>query len=415
MDFRKLVKDAKKQITDCTKYTVDSIKHVCKEYGPRPCGEESEKKAQEYMMESLREYTDSVTRETFEVHPDAFMSFVPIAGTCLLGSTACNILGAFKNKKTAAASFGFIGALLSGIVGEFVLYKEMLDPFFKKKESGNVIAVRKARGETKRRIILAGHTDSAPEWTYTYALGSHGVITVAGYAVAGLLYTAATSAVILKTKNKDLAKKLSLGQLAFVPAYGLLYKFTNGKKYVDGANDNLTGCFISAAVMKFLDDNDIRFENTEVVAALVGGEEAGLRGSKAYFRAHPELKNDGVETMFFSVDTIRDEDCMMIYNKDMTGTVSNDDKACKLVQNAAKKCGYDVPMGVIPIGATDAAAASQAGVPSASFVAMDSSPARYYHTRLDTADNLVPETIEKTLGITLQTVFDFDENGLQSE
>ena len=412
MDFRNIAKDFRKQLGNCTKYTVDSIKHVCKTYGPRPCGDESEKKAQEYMVESLKEYADSVSRETFDVHPDAFMSFVPIAGTCVLGATACNLLGAFKNKKISAASFGLIGAGISGIVGEFVLYKEMLDPFFKKKESGNVIAVRKAKGETKRRIILAGHTDSAPEWTYTYKLGSNGVTTVAGYAVGGLLYTLITSGIILGTKNKTLAKALSLGQLAFVPAYALLYKFTDSKNYVEGANDNLTGCYISAAVLKFLEDNDIRFENTEVIAALVGGEEAGLRGSKAYFKAHPEIGNDGVETMFFSIDTIRDEDYMMIYDKDMTGMVENDPKASLLVQKAAKKCGCDVPMGPIPLGATDAAAASQAGVPAASFVAMDSTPARYYHTRLDSGDNLVPETIEKTIEITLQTVFDFDENGL---
>ena len=195
-------------------------------------------------------------------------------------------------------------------------------------------------------------------------------------------------------------------------AYFQKTPFTNSKKYVEGANDNLTGCYIAASVLKFLNDNNIRFENTEVVAAMVGGEEAGLRGSKAYFNAHPELKNDGVETMFFSIDTVRDEDYMVIYNKDMTGFVKNSDDACRLVQESARKCGYEVPMGTIPLGATDAAAASQAGIPAASFVAMDSSPAKYYHTRLDTADNLIPETIEKTLDIVLQTVFDFDEKGL---
>ena len=41
--------------------------------------------------------------------------------------------------------------------------------------------------------------------------------------------------------------------------------------------------------MKYLSDNDIRFENTEVVCMLAGSEEAGLRGSKAYFDAHPRL------------------------------------------------------------------------------------------------------------------------------
>lgn len=413
MNFKDLIKDAKNQVKDCTEYSVNSIKHICKEIGPRPCGDENEKKAQEYMMESLKEYADSVDRETYDVHPDAFMSFVPIAGSCLLGSTACNIAGALKNKKLASASFGFIGAALAGIVGEFVLYKEMLDPLFKKKESGNVIAVRKAKGETKRRIIISGHTDSAPEWTYTYKLGSHGVAAVAGYAVAGLTYTIATSAVILKTKNKKLAKNLSLGQLAFVPAYSLLYKFTNNKKYVPGAIDNLTGCYVAASVLKFLRKNDIRFENTEVIAAMVGGEEAGLRGSKAFFKAHPEFDgSDGIETVFMSFDTLRDAEFMTIYNKDMTGTVDNDARTCALMQNAAKKVGLDVPFGAVPIGATDAAAASQAGVPAASFVAMDPAPARYYHTRLDDADILIPEVIEQSIDLALQCVFDFDENGL---
>ncbi|MBQ1243919.1 MAG: M20/M25/M40 family metallo-hydrolase, partial [Clostridia bacterium] len=180
----------------------------------------------------------------------------------------------------------------------------------------------------------------------------------------------------------------------------------------DGANDDLTGCYISSAVMKYLSDNDIRFENTEVVAILTGGEECGLRGSKAYFEAHPELKNDGVETIFICLDTVRDEDFMMIYEKDMTGMVKNDKDVCALLKNAAAKQGKDVPVGAIPLGSTDAAAASQAGIKAASMVAMDPAPAQYYHTRLDKAEILIPETIDKVLNIVLQAVCDFDENGI---
>ena len=412
MNFSDAVKDLKTTVSQCAQYAVDGITEVCKLYGPRPCGEESEKKAQEYMMKDISAYCDSVHRETFKVNPDAFMSFVPIAGACLLGSTACNLAAAYKKPKAALGSAALIGTALSGIVGEFLLYKKMLDPMFKEKESGNVIGVRKAKGETKRRIIISGHTDSAPEWTYTYRLGSHGVIMVAGYAIAGLAYTAATTAVALKGKNPALAKKMALGQLAFAPSYGALFKFTNNKRYVDGANDDLSGCYVSNAVMKYLSDNDITFENTEVMVILAGGEEAGLRGSKAYFEAHPELKNDGVETVFISFDTIRDEEYMMIYEKDMTGMVKNDKGVCALLKNAAMKCGKDVPIGAIPIGSTDAAAASQSGIAAASLVAMDPAPARYYHTRLDTADILEPSTIEKVIEIALQTIYDFDENGI---
>ncbi len=407
------MREIKTTIKDCTNYAVESIVDICSKFGPRPCGEMSEKLAEEYMMESLASYSDSVTRETFKVHPDAFMSFVPFAGASLLGTTAINLYSAFSKKnKSAIASLGLIGGALAGITGEFLLYKKMLDPLFKEKESGNVIAVRKAKGETKRRIILSGHIDSAPEWTYTYKLGSNGVLAVAGTAIAGLAYSAATSVVAIKGKNPALAKKMALGQLAFTPAFGALFAFTNNRRYVDGANDDLTGCLISAAVMKYLSDNDITFENTEVICMLAGGEECGLRGSKAFFDAHPDLRTDGVETAFISLDTIRDEEYMMIYEKDMTGMVKNDKRVCALLKRAAEKCGKDVPVGAIPLGSTDAAAASQAGIAAASIVAMDPAPARYYHTRLDTADILVPETIEKGIEIALECVYDFDINGL---
>ena len=412
MLFSDSLLNAVTSVSQCTEFAVNGIKNICDSFGPRPCGEDSEKSAQEQMLKELEAFSDEVRRETFKVNPGAFMSFVPIAGTCLLGASALNSIAAKKNKKAALGSVALIGGALAGITGEFLLYKKMLDRFFKEKESGNVIAVRKATGETKKRIIISGHTDSAPEWTYTYKLGSHGVIMVAGYAVAGLLYTAATTGLILADKKPSVAKKMVSGQSLFYPAYSALYKFTNSKRYVDGANDDLTGCYIASAVMKYLSDNNISFENTEVIAMLAGGEECGLRGSKAFFEAHPEYKNDGVDTVFISVDTVRDEDYMMIYEKDMTGMVKNDKRVCDLLKRAGERQGKDIPVGAIPLGSTDAAAASQAGIAAASIVAMDPAPAQYYHTRLDTADILVPECIEKMLKITLDAIFDFDENGI---
>ncbi|MBR5437368.1 MAG: M28 family peptidase [Clostridia bacterium] len=396
---------------DCTEFITEGITNICKTYGPRPCGSVSEKNAQLHMLKELEAYCDSVTRETFTANPKAFMSFVPHAGACLMGSTAINLAAAAGkiSTKKALGSVALMGGALAGIVGEFLLYKKMYDPLFKEEISGNVIAVRKAKGETKRRVIISGHSDSAPEWTYTYKLGSNGVMAVAGYAVAGLGYTAATTAALLAGKS---AKKMALGQLAFLPAYAGLFKFVDHNNYVDGANDDLTGCYVSSAVMKYLSDNDVRFENTEVVTILTGGEECGLRGSKAYFEAHPEIKNDGVETIFIALDNIRDGDFMMIYNKDMTGTVKNDEKVCALLKNAALKHGEDIPIGAIPLGSTDAAAASQAGIKAASLVAMDPAPAQYYHTRLDTADILIPEVLDKVLNIVLQAVYDFDEKGI---
>ena len=152
----------------------------------------------------------------------------------------------------------------------------------------------------------------------------------------------------------------------------------------------------------------------EVVAAMVGGEEAGLRGTKAFMKAHAEeYKNEkDVETIFIALDTIREHEFMAIYDKDMTGMVKNDTRVAKLIQTSAKNVGYDVPIKAIELGSTDAAAASQAGIPASAFTAMDPAPARYYHTRLDTEDNLDPKSLEIGLKIALETVFTFDEQGI---
>ena len=62
--------------------------------------------------------------------------------------------------------------------------------------------------------------------------------------------------------------------------------------------------------------------------------------------------------------------------------------------------------------AREAAAAQQGGIKSVALAAMDPAPARYYHTRGDTADNLDIKTFEAGIKIMLETVFLFDEQGL---
>ena len=59
--------------------------------------------------------------------------------------------------------------------------------------------------------------------------------------------------------------------------------------------------------------------------------------------AHPELKNDAVETVVMGVDTICEMDYMKIYSKDMNGLTKNDERVAKLIQEGAKIAGYEVP------------------------------------------------------------------------
>lgn len=408
------------KVREYTNYAIKSIKNICKSFGPRPVGSESEKQAQEYMQKDLEKFCDEVKREEYKCSDKAFMAWVPMGAILLMLSIVAYTLG------WAVVSLVLTAVALFFILTEFIFYKPVLDVFFPKVTSGNVYGVRKSKGETKKRIILSGHTDSAFEWTYTLKGGRPVTATIIVTAVVTIILSIAADIYAMvhfggafgSTTVWGDAGSLGLKIIAVVfyvtiPVFVAALWFCNYKLPVMGANDDLTGCFISCAAAKFLSDNDIRFENTEVAVLCAGGEEAGLRGSKAFAKANYDmLHEDGVETVFVGFDTIRELEFSKIYDKDMTGMVKNDRKVAELLQRSAKNVGLDVEIGTIELGSTDAAAMSQAGVKASSFVAMDPTPARYYHTRLDTADNLSPQAIDAGVKIALEAIFMYDEQGL---
>ena len=161
---------------EMTNYTLREVKKVCSEIGPRESGEESERKAQAYIAESMKNVADSVETEEFELHPKAFMGWVLVDVVLMIVSAVLLILSRFDAVPSLSTAFNVGALVLSALslvfmVAEFLFYKPILDPFFPKRQSCNVVCTRKAAGETKRRIIFSGHIDSAYEWTYTHLGG----------------------------------------------------------------------------------------------------------------------------------------------------------------------------------------------------------------------------------------------------
>ena len=408
------------KVRECSNFAIREIRKVCKEVGPRPAGYEGEKKGQDYVEKLMTPIADEVKREKFTLSPKAFMSWVMIDGALALVAAILGILCFAFNMPPVVetvlrvVSVALVVLAVFFLLGEFLFYKQVLDPFFKKEESSNVICTRKASGETKRRIIIGGHMDTAYEWRYTYLGGPKLVTTVVVSAVLGLLVTMGLSIAGFFVDNRTAEIVMIIVQALMIPALVSVMFFVNWKLPVDGAADDLTGVFTAMAALLYFKHNDIRLENTEIVAMSVGAEEEGLRGSKAFAKAHgDEYKNDGVETIFIALDTLRDYDFMGIVTKDMTATVGLDKQACALMKKASENAGVPVNFTTTPLGSTDAAAMQQGGIKSVAFTSMDPAPARYYHTRDDNVNVLEMKTLEDSLKVVLETVFLFDEQGLK--
>lgn len=402
-----------------TEYAVKGITKICKKIGPRKPGSPEEHRAQQWMERDMKNYCDKTKIEEFTLHRQGFMGFIPF-------TVACGVASVFVNwfASPIAAVVLCVLAFIP-LVFEFLMYKQFDDFLFPKQTSHNMIATRSPKGEVKKRIVMVGHSDSQFEWTLNYLIGGlQAKLFVEIPAVVGLIIQTVFAVVCLIVGKGSAAMSIEkikwffilffVVSCIFIPFELAFLFFQSWTKSVPGASDNLSGCFTGMATIKALDEAGIEFENTEVVMVCSGSEEAGLRGAKAYAKAHEqELKE--IPTAVIALDTFRDLEDMAIYDRDLSGTVQHDWGVKNLLKNAAANCGFDLKFESVYIGGSDAAAFTQRKIPASTLAAMNPDPPRYYHTRLDTPELLRPECISAGIEIMCEALCMYDKEGLPSK
>ncbi len=412
MDFSKIYE--KKNAY--AKYMVKEITHICKTFEKRGPGSKGEEQACVYMADVLKKlgcYKADV--EAFDENPGSFFGWIYFTITFVLAAIALFFIG-----ETAKISFlPIIGAVLI-VLGlllaflQFGLYKKAVDCFFPKKVGHNVTAYKAPTGEVKRRIIFNGHPDAAWEWPVNYALGgvgfeSHAIICALG----AVFYCVLSVMAFVKGYNDGLITAAKWG-LIFVPFLVGLYFMWSKNHIVDGANDNLSGCYMGIAILKALQDEGIELENTEIGVILTGSEEAGLRGAKAWCEAHPN-EFDDVPTFIYSYDTIHDPKYLLVNYRDLNATVKADKDVSDLFMEAAEDLGIKCSKGMVPPlgGATDNAAFAQAGFRSTGITGLNHKLENYYHTRRDSYDNMNLTGLGDCFAVSVKVLEKFDNGAKQ--
>lgn len=395
-------------------YIAEGITEVIKTFGDRDPGSKGETAANEHFAKVLAQYADDVKIEKFSLHADSFMGWIYFVISFLIAAVAA----LWFNLNIVSLILIIAGVAL--LVAQLIFYKHVTAPFFKKKTSTNVYAVKKPQGEVKRRIVFCGHTDAAFEWGWLNLGGFPlfaGVLLTAVVAIAALVVMSivgiAINGVSVGLIGTGAYRIALIAVSAFcVPAALLFLYFSNKNKVVDGANDNLSACLTAISVLKTMKEEGISFENTEVGAIMAGSEEAGLRGAMAFAEQH-KGEFDDVETVFIVLETLREVDHLSIYEKDMNGVVKVDPKVCRLIQKAGEEAiDRKIPLCTVTLGATDAAAFANAGLKTACFAALDHKLQPYYHTRKDSYDNLSKPCLTLCYKTCMKTLELFDKNGL---
>lgn len=393
------------QINTCAAYVMERIKHVIEAFGPRAPGSEGERKAQEFIREELEACCDGgVSLESFQVAGKAFFAMTAVASLFFLASVAL-----WTVHPLVSMVLDMTG--LAVLYFQLVRYRLFLDPFFPKSTSHNVYGRIRPSGEIRRRVILSGHADAACEWRFSYLAGSLFRFIMIGLFVGlggiVLFHIAGTVAWLAGEGVWAAVQRFMPLQWVLSPALVIAFFFSNLNLTVPGANDNLTGVFVAVGIARFLKDAGVRLENTELVIASLGSEEAGLRGAKDFAEKHREEFGD-VETIFIALETLRDLEYLKVYNRDMNGIVKHDEEVCRLLRDAGKDCGLDLPYASVFLGSSDAAAFSQAGWKAGMLAAMDPGPPLYYHTRLDNWDNMDEKCLCKSIAVVCAAISRYD-------
>jgi hypothetical protein len=385
-----------------TEYMYNLIDRVIKDIGPRESCSREERDLGRLFADEIEPACDSVETESFTCSPAAFLGFFPYLVLMYFAGLA---LYFFLPPVSLALAFAGCAVLYI----EVVRYKEFIDPLFPRKEGENVVGLVKPRGEVRRRVYVSAHFDSAYEfkiWLWFKSLS----VPVMGIGILAVLLLfgfslARTIAEPVGLPGAAAFRVLGYVLIALSPVV-LVFAFFHTGDVVPGAMDNMAGIAVVAGLARYLEDagetGDFYPESTEVLLLGLSSEEAGLRGSKRYASRHRKECEDTPSHAIF-LDGIYDERYFTVFRKEIWPGGKMDPGLVELARRAAAENGFDIDVGVLPLGATDASAFALAGIPAVSMSLWDTSRlVPHYHTRYDTIEHIRP----RSLTVALQTVID---------
>lgn len=403
-------------------YALDIVKEICREVGPGIPGSPQERERAEIIKRELETHlgAENVSVEEFTLAPGALLGSQFISTFCMLMGALLNIsigrLPGVSSWVTAIAALAFSILAVMLFILEFVIGFELVDPFFRKKKSINVIGrLRKAGSQDlKRLLIISGHHDSALEFTWLRFTGYGFFILIATWMI-GLTTVLVMSVIQLAgviTSNADLVRSGTLGWVLLVypilPSMIFAFFYARGRKNggtVPGAADNLSACALTVAMCRFLVENPSCIPpDTEIRFITFGSEEAGVRGSRRYVQRHmEELRHLDVRLLNF--ETIAHPE-IVILTSETNGTVRNSPEMVKSVVAAALCAGVPYRVQPATLGtANDAGPFSRAGLKATTLVGFTTKQmAAFYHQEWDTPEVLTLEPLLNVLKLTLEWI-----------
>ncbi|MCP4760936.1 MAG: Zn-dependent exopeptidase M28 [archaeon] len=407
-----------------TDYAFNFIKQICEKYGPRYSSSKAEKDANLWIKDEFDNYCDETYIDEFETNPNLYtQGFIKMA--FILVTISIFFIPLIYPLPIIAALLVIYALFV--IYTELFLVKRWIKIFFKKGVSTNTWGKIKPTGETKFRIIFEGHTDSAKMMRLAnfdrnppIPVLITGLLFIVFTLIMGIVKFVALSvmgdAIDSTVLLSGLIQWTIIDWIYFIPSIilfpGFIYLIygLTGNVVVDGANDNLSGSAVSAAVGKYFSLSENRPKNVEIIIASMGSEEIGDQGANAWVAKHGDLLENAYA---FVIDSAGAGSELFIVEKDGMHKVTHSPEVVERMKKAYNHHNKEYPdaislgSGNLSLGSSDACMYIRAGYKSA-FMIVNSGgglnkPANW-HSVTDTWDNIEKKALRDIIGIALNFV-----------
>lgn len=311
------------KVRECCNYAVRSSKSFVDNGDPtkRQPGGKGELMLREQLTKDLQSFCDEVDEVNFYAKQKAYITSNLLTFIFMTAAAAFGILSILIN-----ANFLF-AAILCSVLSLLAVFG-LFGGTSKSVEDVNVFARRKAKGEATARVIFEANLD-AP---YKRNISRGTAALLKFLAILGVLLLLAWDVVMLligygtlNFANQDYIQYIAYPLAIFIIFPLVLSRTVSVSSSFPGIADNLLGAYAACGAMRYMSEQDLRLDQTELCVLLTSSKEAKNAGAKAFVK---DFKGDldSMDTTVLCFDSIYDPDSLNVVTKGR--------KAAKLMETA---------------------------------------------------------------------------------
>ena len=388
------------KVRECCNYAVRSSKSFMEnaDTNKRQADGKAELVLRDQLTKDLKEFCDEVDEVSFYAKQKAYITSNLLTFIFLVATAVFAILFSLVNPYFILAAL--VTALLSLLAALGVFGGTS-----KSVEDINVFARRKASGEPAARIIFEANLD-AP-FKRNISRGTAALLKI--LTLLGVALYIAFCVVMLLVDNgtlnfgfQDELEYLAYGLPIFVIFPLILSRTVSTGSSFPAVADNLLGAYAACGAMRYMSEQDLRLESTELCVLLTSSKEAKNAGAKAFVRDF-KADLDALDTTILCFDSI--------YDPDSLNVVSKGRKVSKLVDEAAANAGVLLTDHNPKYHKGDLKVYDKAGLAAAQISSLPDEVPPFYRNENDDVDLLNPNAVhavEGAIKVALEAAYALD-------